>query len=400
MLNLQFRHLSMSKCAYCGPKPISHFAVWLENSLAIVFYPLDKIFAGSFLERLTNKIGSFLKKPAFKILELIGALRYKSDLSQTKNLRVKVLFAEAKKRNIDMQGISLLNKDIDYYVATYKKRSIVFNGIPRPKTETLNSLWWMDDKKILKNKLQAAGLPVPQGESFSQFKPLINYFQTLEKPVVIKPRLGSRGRHTTTLIYTDNQLHQAYKVAKQLCYWVVVEEHILGSVYRGTVIGGKLVGILGGDPPRITGDGIHIIEELISIKNAQKPTGVQDFIPSLATDEFLARQKYNRETILPKNTTIDLSEKIGVSYGGTSFEVTTKTHPDFKKILERAAAIVGDPILGFDFIAEDISKPPENNKWGIIECNSLPFINLHHFPLIGEPVNVAGYIWDLWDKFH
>ncbi|KKQ85683.1 MAG: hypothetical protein UT09_C0044G0001, partial [Parcubacteria group bacterium GW2011_GWF2_38_8] len=27
---------------------------------------------------------------------------------------------------------------------------------------------------------------------------------------------------------------------------------------------------------------------------------------------------------------------------------------------------------------------------GIIECNSLPFIDLHHYPLFGKPNNVAS----------
>jgi hypothetical protein len=39
---------------------------------------------------------------------------------------------------------------------------------------------------------------------------------------------------------------------------------------------------------------------------------------------------------------------------------------------------------------------PDMQHWGIIECNSLPFINLHHFPIEGNPENVASKIWDLW----
>jgi D-alanine-D-alanine ligase-like ATP-grasp enzyme len=51
-------------------------------------------------------------------------------------------------------------------------------------------------------------------------------------------------------------------------------------------------------------------------------------------------------------------------------------------------------LLGFDFIVPDVTKSPDEQKFGIIECNAVPFINLHHSPLIGEPQNVAGALWD------
>jgi D-alanine-D-alanine ligase-like ATP-grasp enzyme len=62
--------------------------------------------------------------------------------------------------------------------------------------------------------------------------------------------------------------------------------------------------------------------------------------------------------------------------------------------------VVNDPVLGFDFITEDISSDPKNTRWGIIECNAVPFINLHHDPLEGEPINVAGKLWDYIAKKH
>jgi hypothetical protein len=54
-----------------------------------------------------------------------------------------------------------------------------------------------------------------------------------------------------------------------------------------------------------------------------------------------------------------------------------------------------DYILGFDFITPSVEVDPDTVRWGIIECNSVPFINLHHDPLIGDPVNVAAKVWDL-----
>jgi cyanophycin synthetase len=108
----------------------------------------------------------------------------------------------------------------------------------------------------------------------------------------------------------------------------------------------------------------------------------------------LARQEYTLDTVLSEQKTIDLLEKIGVSYGGSSGEVTEITHPEIKNILEKAAAAVGDPLIGFDFIIKDITIDPYQQKWGVIECNGLPFINLHYDPIEGKTNNVAQPLWD------
>ena len=180
--------------------------------------------------------------------------------------------------------------------------------------------------------------------------------------------------------------------------FVIVEEHLIGSVYRATLIDGVLAGVLAGDPPRVTGNGVDTLAELIVYKNKNRNTRAGSYVCTEATDRFLARQGFSLDTVLADGITIDLSEKIGLSYGGNAREVTSQTHPRLRAELERAASVVDDPLLGFDFITTDVSADPDTVRWGIIECNSIPFINLHHDPLEGEPVNVAGKVLDYIEK--
>jgi cyanophycin synthetase len=214
----------------------------------------------------------------------------------------------------------------------------------------------------------------------------------------VKPQLGSRGRHTTTHIYTKEDLLKAYRIAKQLCHFVIVEEHLFGSVYRATYVGGEIVGILRGDPPRITGDSVHTIKELIAIKNENKKNLVKDVQITDGLVEFIGRQNLTLDTVLESGRTIDLSEKIGISYGGFAAEEFPTTHLKLLSYLKKAGDFLKAPVVGFDFIIEDAKADPDTQRWGIIEANSLPFINLHHFPLEGDPINVAGKVWDLWKK--
>ncbi len=83
-------------------------------------------------------------------------------------------------------------------------------------------------------------------------------------------------------------------------------------------------------------------------------------------------------------------------FNGYTAEMSPITHPKLIATLERAAKIVNDPVIGFDVISTDVTADPDNTRWGIIEANSLPFINLHYEPLEGPSIDIAPYVWDLW----
>lgn len=385
----------MPACLYCGNNPIPHRLSWFNSYTAIIMTPFNQYLATSKIGKFFNWLTELVLFGMLHSFRLIGMVKFYDKKADCTIFRARALWDDAELRGITMEGATFLGKQIDFYRATINGKQIYFNGLPRPKQSDSTALLWMDDKALLKQKLIAANLPVAAGGGFSDYETLLAVFNTLQKPVIIKPRLGSRGRHTTTHIHTEAELRQAFDSAKELCHWVVMEEHLYGSVYRGTMINGKLRGVLGGAPPRITGDGEHTIAELIALQNASKPVGVKDIKVNQATVEFLARTNYTYESILPAGAVIDLIEKIGVGYGGSSFEITSETHPDITAALEKAAAVVGDVLLGFDFIIPDVTKSPAEQKWGIIECNGVPFINLHHYPLLGKPNNVAQYVWEM-----
>lgn len=354
--------------------------------------PLNRLILMSRPGRWLDYCGGWLWPRILRLFHFFGLVKYNREIDKITIERAKVLWAEAKRRGIAMESIFFLGREVDHYRAWIEKKLIYFNGLPRKKNSP--AMLWMDDKAILKEKLLAAGIPAPRGGSFSNFENLKRAFAALDKPVIIKPRLGSRGRHSTTNIFTEAELKKAFARAKQLCHWVMLEEHLDGGVYRGTVIGGRLAGVIGIEPPRVTGDGVSAIVELIAAKNKAKDHRLGDIPVNPFVEEWLVRQGYGLATVLPLGKIAAVNQKMGVDYGGDSFEITGKTHPDIKAALEKAARLVNDEILGFDFIIRDAVQSPQNQKWGIIECNGLPFINLHYHPWRGESNNVARQVWD------
>lgn len=106
----------------------------------------------------------------------------------------------------------------------------------------------------------------------------------------MKPRLGSRGRHVVTYVRNHDDLRHAFKIARQLCLWVIVEEQIIGPVYRGTVIDYEISGILSGTQPMVTGDGKSNLLKLIESKNKHREEGIAEVVPNEKMNWFLKRQ--------------------------------------------------------------------------------------------------------------
>jgi D-alanine-D-alanine ligase-like ATP-grasp enzyme len=382
----------MKPCLYCGNNPVHHPTYKFYESFDIFMRPLRRTIMQGWFGRFTDRLATWIAFGIFYALKPLGLIKINSNIKLVPFERARVLWQEALDRNIEFEELKPFNRSIDLYRAKINNKFLYFINLPRQQEVSTSNLSWVDDKYLLKQSLLKHHLPVAPGGSFTTLQEAFKAFEALDKPVIVKPRTGSRGRHTTTLVYDEGQLIEAFKIAKQLCHWVIVEEHLFGDVQRGTVIGGKLVGVLGGSPPRVTGDGIHTITLLIKIKDSQRPQKVKEI---KINPLFLARQGFTLQTVLPIGQTIDLSEKIGVNYGGTSYDCTEETHYETKQMLEDAAKILDISIIGFDFIIPDITKSYKEQKSGIIEANGAPFIQLHYDPLIGNSINAAKYVWDL-----
>lgn len=382
----------MQPCFYCGNNRINHLTHKFYGSVDITMTPFRQTIMRGWFGRLTDRLATWIALGLFHVLEPIGLIKINRDIRQVPYERAKMLWAEANDRNIPFEEIKPFNQSIDLYRATLLGKPIYFMNLPHKEDAATSDLAWIDDKHLLKKKLLEHHFPAAAGGSFTNLNHALKAFDALDKPVIVKPRAGSRGRHTTTLVYDEQELRKAFIIAKQLCHWVIVEEHLFGDVQRGTIIGGKLIGVLGGSSPQVTGDGIHTIQELINIKDAARPAKVKEI---KINPYFIQRQGLTLDTVLAKDKMVSLSEKIGVNYGGTSYDCTDETHSETKQMLEDAAKILNISILGFDFIVPDITKSYKEQRSGIIECNGAPFLQLHHEPLYGKSINAAKYVWDL-----
>lgn len=387
-------------CSACGNSVVNHRLVFASNFIDEAVGKFGNTFL-SFLPKLpTEKFqgtADFLEKRSFDLFRLIGALRHSADIEKARSGRSKLIWEEAQRRGIEMEQSVFLGKYLEHYRVKMNGEVFYFQSLPVPPWLPQGGYDWTDDKFILAKKLDAVGIPTPATRKVSSISEACSAFEKLSKPLIIKPKSGSRGRHTTTNIKNVEELERAFSIARQITPAMVAQEHLFGSIYRATVVDNVLVGFFRSDPPQVVGDGIKNIRELIVEKDSKRNERVNEISVDDDLVSFIERQGYTLDSVLPLDTVIDLSAKTGRFCGGYTKEMLPEVHHKMHSIFKKAGELVSAPVLGFDLIISDPTQDPDTQRWGIIECNSLPFIDLHYFALEGTPINVAKHVWDLWE---
>ena len=391
-------------CPDCGPAAVSHrverWSYRLEGFIGYIQKPPEMIWRGIKPYIAILKLGRLAPSTA-RIFESLGLGKIVTRPDEKNNLRAFVIWEEAERRGIAMREFRPFGFSREIFYATYGNDTRAFDGLPRPRAARESSLNWMDNKGIILKKFRAQKIPVPRGESCTTLEEAEKIFYSIVKTkddaVIVKPTIGSRSRHTYIDIKDIDTLRHAFIKARQLCPSVVVEEELSGFVFRISLIGGKIAGVMRREAPHVVGDGSHTIRELIIEENKNPLRHGPIFHELLLGEETihaLKQQNRSLDSIPHNGEMVIIHPKVSRAYGASTTEITD-IHPDNEQLFLKMAKVLDDPLVGVDFMIDDMARSWKEQKCGIIECNSLPFIDLHHYPLKGPSRNPSGDLWDL-----
>lgn len=390
-------------CAYCAHAPVHH---WVQCTIAtgdVVFascIPSSAtsriVRAKAWFERRVDPLASWLERSIGSLLLLLRVLKAQTALSGNHSERTRVIWDEARTRDYAIEQIALFNSaEETCRVQFAKKPWQYFSSIPIPPQKRVFDAGWVDDKALFKKRFALHTLPVAQGTWFVREDAAVAYAVALRKPVIVKPRDGSRARHTSVNLHTPEDIRAAFRRAQQLCLFVMVEAYIPGDTYRATCVDGTFVAAMHFHKPSMVADGIATVAQLCERYNAALPyPDVQPVHDDTWFTDALARQGVTRDSIPPQGTTVTFAEHSERTNGGYNEDVTARIPIERVQCIEKAAQVAKVPVIGFDIISEDITDL--QTPMTFIEGNTLPFIDIHHTPTIGEPQNVAAAVWDMW----
>ncbi len=395
-------------CEECGELRVPHRFLRLSDHL------VTNVFEGGPWGRefkalhgfVDTRVTNFFTPKRVKALALftrrLGIGSYSFAPTKTDDTRTLALYEGAEKTGVTLLTFKLFGTTLCFVAEKVfpdgKKEELVFNLIPRPKNFESPSLEWMGDKALLKERLMHAGLPCAEGGVASTEAEALMLFRKIGRPVITKPHIGSRGRHTTLDVRTEEELMRAYRIATQITDGVVVEAYLKGTVHRVTLVGGKPAAVARREYPHVIGDGMHSVGELIAEENA-KPHRNGTHFRHIDTEHrihaSLKKQNLTLASIPEVGEMVILNDKNSRLHGTLTEDVTDTVHEENLALFTKLGDLLGDPIVGVDFMITDMSRSwKEQPDAGFIECNSMPFIDVHHQVVSGRPINVAALLWN------
>lgn len=399
--------MTKKNCIYCDPYD-GH--AHLAGGLWSFFNSLERFFnkATTFLikkfPRSYSIISTLSLKLFFKVLMSTGILKEVDvrELDEELHNRSLVIVRAARERGIKVKALRFFgSRPTNFFSVVIKNKKSIFEGLPTSPIDR-QLLLDFDDKSALKRILRDNVLPHAEGDVFRAAKEALKYAEKLNFPLVVKPRSGSLSVHTTCNIQSEPALREAIRVVQIVDRDFIIERYILGDVYRVTVVGNDFLACCLREPPNVVGDGIRSVEELLKEKNLHSSRGdlhkknftLHKIYLNEKARSLMAARGMNEKSVPARGEKIYLHDKVILACGADIHDRTDELHEVNRSMFLSLPKLLRAPMVGIDFICQDISKPYYEQSCAIIDANSLPYIDMHHFPVTGKSRDVAGYILD------
>jgi cyanophycin synthetase len=260
------------------------------------------------------------------------------------------------------------------------------------------------DKAITYQWLAAKGLRTPRSIAFDlDTIHLAEGFMARQPgPVVIKPADGTGcGHGVTTHVSTHDALRNAALHAAAFHARLLAEEQLAGSSYRLLFLDGDFIDAVRRDPPVLTGDGHSSIRQLAQRENDRRREGevitaLSPLIVDRECSNTLARRGLDPGSVPRSGEQVQVKLAVNENAARENHVVREEVHPEILETCRRIALDFGLGFAGFDVIAEDISRPPEQGGTVFTEINIAP--GIHHHYLVAEPDRRAEVAQILLDR--
>lgn len=385
-------------CPACYPKKVrSHWRTYYAELFEIIaggiLFSREKQFQ---LPRFSRWLS--LDHFWHRLMEILGVVSFTDKFEKKDHYpRSWIMIEEAQRRGLSIEAVRIGGRVATYYRVKFGNKYYYYDALP---SRVLN--FNLDDKTHVKKQLLKQGFPAPEGKTFWSAIKAIHYGKQLGFPLAVKPARGTHAYHVTAPVLNEAELIKAVRLAKQYQPRFIVERFLPRNLYRVTVINFKEVFVAQRRAPNVIGDGSRTTQQLIEEKNAnsqrgepgQKDSTLHKIPFNEKTEMALRKLGLSLSHVPREGEEIILHNKLSISSGGDIIEETPLLHPENREMFRRAARLFGTDLIGFDLIAEDISKPYTEQSCGIIEANSIPMIDFHQNPSHGQPQPVAAALWN------
>ncbi|MGR9116659.1 MAG: N-acetylglutaminylglutamine synthetase [Gammaproteobacteria bacterium] len=335
--------------------------------------------------RLYEKLG-FVQVPVYciKNKNAINAQLYVGPKNEEKlNIYAQIIVSEAHRRGI---AVDIVDAAGGFFDLKLGGRSVSCRESLTDFTSAV-AMSRCDDKAVTRRFLARAGLKVPEQEQLKDRNQALAFLRQHGR-IVIKPARGEQGVGVGVDLNKPDDVLAAYSIATSYCERVIGERFVEGDDLRVIVINDEVVAAAVRKPASVIGDGVHTVSELIRKQSRRRSAATQgeSSIPmDQETERCITDAGLKLDQVLPYGHQLQVRKTANLHTGGTMHDVTGKLHPLLVDAALSGAQALNMPLVGFDFIVSDVSRP----EYVIIEANERPGLANH------EPQPTAEKLIDM-----
>ena len=255
----------------------------------------------------------------------------------------------------------------------------------------------LENKLNTKEFLRKKGYPVSEARIFNwnEAEEALEFAKnTLGYPVVIKPTNGSGGRYVFCNIASDSEFKRAFYEIGQATVMpcIMVEKFQYGADdYRFFIIRDKTISVVRRTPPKIFGDGVSTVNQLIETENFKRMNPRNTclcpiFINDSEGKRCLKNQAMTANSIPKLGQIVQCRFTANVTGGGDCENVVDQIHSTYFDIAKNILELFpGLPFLAIDLLIQDPTQPAAQDQYVVCECCCFkPGLSLHTHPGKGK----------------
>jgi cyanophycin synthetase len=288
---------------------------------------------------------------------------------------------------------SMVYVDSSYLLLTRSdgKKLRIYSSMPLTTNAVAASM--ADDKYATYSFLKSIDIPQPRTMLYKgdDFHEAMSLMEELGR-VVVKPVDGGHGDGVTVNVMNRDEFERAIDLAmnsNRSAKSVIVQEQV--NIFEQDIsvlcIGYKFTAALHRIPARVTGDGEHMVGELINIENdtirGERYIAKMARINRERAERFLGNDINKVPALGEKFRVMDIANN---GQGGEYADITSELPVELEKIAEKIAKAMELPVIGVDIM---------DNR--VIEVNKCPSLYIHDNPTIGKSHDATKLYVDYLD---
>ncbi len=195
------------------------------------------------------------------------------------------------------------------------------------------------------------------------------------------------GRGVTCGVRTPQEFARAARWASLFGSELIVEKHVEGASYRLLYLDGHLIDAVRRDSPRVFGDGVSTLAELVDAENAERLAAQPPVALSPLTIDLDCRLTLARQGLVPRSVpkamqAVTVKTACNQNAAYDNHIVRDLIHPQLAQLGAALVKFLGLRLAGVDLMSRDPSLAPAQGGSVFSEINANP--GLHHHWLVAE----------------